>query len=721
MRAFKISLIVFILSITLSAQNFWHQTNGPYGGATVNDFLLYKDSTLFLATDEGLIKSSDDGNNWIRINSYNVTSLSVDKFNTLYYGISGHLKRSTDDGNTWIDITVWGAAITDFAITYKDTIIVGSWDAWSSHPNGKTNINEKSLSNGVFRSFDYGATWVQVNNGIVYPGVYEIIILSNGSLLIGTSGGGVYKSTNWGDLWTASNNGISGTGYLYAESFCETTPGNVFTGTFTGIYYSTNYGDSWVYKSTGCTNKVASCIVEDDYSVLYAGTRISSGVYYSTNNGNNWYYLGLGHSIYTIGWDSDSRLYAGGSGDGLYRFVVEDSTWSHVYNQGYTPVQVDNISLTENRGLLANTRWWGLHYSSDDGETWIKTNYMGNEPNDITTLNDSIFTAGGNSQAYVSYDYGTNWFTSGNFLVYSLYTDQLNQEIYLGTDYSVNGICGIYRSGNFGQSWDLIYSFQILSPYQRIIELYASSTSRLILASIDCWSGPPSYSDYYCCYRSTDYGQSWDIIYQDGYYSLRQIIKDDSNTFYALANNKLLVSENWGNTWITKSIPGSDCIAADHSGRIFRAYGILYYSTDRGDTWIEIDYSGLESSIDDIVINENNKIFVATFDGIYYCNADSIVLSTKKIEPVKSFYMSQNYPNPFNPTTRIKYEIPERSFVTIKIYDVLGNEVITLLNEEKSASTYEVEFDGTGLTSGIYFYQLKVGSFVETKKMILLK
>ena len=85
------------------------------------------------------------------------------------------------------------------------------------------------------------------------------------------------------------------------------------------------------------------------------------------------------------------------------------------------------------------------------------------------------------------------------------------------------------------------------------------------------------------------------------------------------------------------------------------------------------------------------------------------------------YILYQNFPNPYNPTTTIKYQIPELSFVTLKVYDVLGNEIATLINEEKPIGSYEVEFDGRGLSSGIYFYKLQAGSFVETKKMILLK
>ena len=86
-----------------------------------------------------------------------------------------------------------------------------------------------------------------------------------------------------------------------------------------------------------------------------------------------------------------------------------------------------------------------------------------------------------------------------------------------------------------------------------------------------------------------------------------------------------------------------------------------------------------------------------------------------------AFSLSQNYPNPFNPATTINYQIPELSFVQFKVFDVLGNEIAILVNEEKLAGEYEVEFNGKELTSGIYFYQLEAGNFIQTKKMILLK
>ena len=94
-------------------------------------------------------------------------------------------------------------------------------------------------------------------------------------------------------------------------------------------------------------------------------------------------------------------------------------------------------------------------------------------------------------------------------------------------------------------------------------------------------------------------------------------------------------------------------------------------------------------------------------------------------ERVDEYQLEQNYPNPFNPTTMIQYSVVNTGNVSLKVYDVLGNEVATLVNEEKQPGNYEVEFQSTvsnqQLASGIYFYQLRAGEFVQTKKMLLLR
>ena len=86
-----------------------------------------------------------------------------------------------------------------------------------------------------------------------------------------------------------------------------------------------------------------------------------------------------------------------------------------------------------------------------------------------------------------------------------------------------------------------------------------------------------------------------------------------------------------------------------------------------------------------------------------------------------NFYLSQNYPNPFNPLTKIIYSVPISNIVQIKVYNILGQEIKILLNEYKVAGTYEIEFDGNNLPSGVYFYRIITSNYSEIKKMILLK
>ena len=106
--------------------------------------------------------------------------------------------------------------------------------------------------------------------------------------------------------------------------------------------------------------------------------------------------------------------------------------------------------------------------------------------------------------------------------------------------------------------------------------------------------------------------------------------------------------------------------------------------------------------------------------GAFYYQHMPVAVSENGQAP-NGYFLSQNYPNPFNPETRIKFQIPNTNDVVLKVYDILGREVATLVNERKPPGTYEAEFDGSGLASGVYLYRLKAGSFVETKKLILLR
>ena len=145
------------------------------------------------------------------------------------------------------------------------------------------------------------------------------------------------------------------------------------------------------------------------------------------------------------------------------------------------------------------------------------------------------------------------------------------------------------------------------------------------------------------------------------------------------------------------------------SSSLYSQSSIVY---DAG-TIIDIG-SGSDVCADTIIIN-GTQTGVGTF-----CNAPVAVESDSISIPDK-FELSQNYPNPFNPSTIIRYQLPMAGHISLKVYDVLGNEVATLVNEDKPTGSYKVEFDASNLSSGIYFYKIQAENFIETKKMLLLK
>ena len=121
-----------------------------------------------------------------------------------------------------------------------------------------------------------------------------------------------------------------------------------------------------------------------------------------------------------------------------------------------------------------------------------------------------------------------------------------------------------------------------------------------------------------------------------------------------------------------------------------------------------------------VTVGKLQSQFVQEF---YQSNFDDILVSVEDemANIPTEFILHQNYPNPFNPSTKISWQSPVSGHQSLKVYDVLGNEVATLVNEYKNAENYEVEFNATSLSSGIYFYKLQAGSFIQTKKMILIK
>jgi len=207
-------------------------------------------------------------------------------------------------------------------------------------------------------------------------------------------------------------------------------------------------------------------------------------------------------------------------------------------------------------------------------------------------------------------------------------------------------------------------------------------------------------------YKTSDGGFSWYLVASVGYGAFASLAYcSGTNSLYAVGNG------------------GSPAVV-----------GQIRKSTDIGNNWFEIECPTTEY-LNRVTFTEDKGWIVGGNGTILTSLVSS---SVEETDYLSEFNLSQNYPNPFNPATIINYQIPKLNFVTLKVYDVLGREITTLVDEEKPAGSYQVEFSAIGgsasggdvwnLPSGIYFYRLQVypanggaGSFVETKKMVLLR
>jgi Secretion system C-terminal sorting domain len=180
--------------------------------------------------------------------------------------------------------------------------------------------------------------------------------------------------------------------------------------------------------------------------------------------------------------------------------------------------------------------------------------------------------------------------------------------------------------------------------------------------------------------------------------------------------------ENMVDAYGSMTLPGGTTVQALRVRTDTRQYtptadGYLYYRT--------ISYTFLSTNGTQVLVEAADTTSpntgVIPVSDITFINAPVTDVPYANNQILGNFNLEQNYPNPFNPSTKINYTIPQQSFVSLKVYDILGNEVATLMNGDKSAGTYQVNFNAADLPSGIYFYRLTAGNYTSVKKMTLLK
>jgi len=387
--------------------------------------------------------------------------------------------------------------------------------------------------------------------------------------------------------------------------------------------------------------------------------------------------------------------------------------WVQISNGITSGTTIQSLAAIGNNLIAGAGYEQGLYFSTNNGLNWSHNNYfLDHIVYSLLTVGNTVFAGVYNqfhapppNGVYISTNYGSNWNSSlpnwNSFL--SLASN--NNYVFAG------GWGGVWYTLNNGANW------------------YQTSLSGITIYSLTT-NGNNIYagSDGNGVYLSTNNGLNWvqTTLTNQKVYSIAVF---DNNIFAGtagyLTENGIFLSTNNGNTWtqtIINNIPvysltryGNNIFAGTNSG--------IYLSTNIGLNWNQINegFNGIPN-IQSLLI-ANGFIYVGTYQNAVYRRPLSDVIGIQNIstEIPSSYSLGQNYPNPFNPMCNVQFTMCNAGKVKIVVYDVQGREVQTLVDERLNAGTYEMKFDGSMLTSGVYFYRMVTEGFSETRKMLLIK
>jgi len=245
---------------------------------------------------------------------------------------------------------------------------------------------------------------------------------------------------------------------------------------------------------------------------------------------------------------------------------------------------------------------------------------------------------------------------------------------------------------------------------------------------------PSNVGTGYSIMRTTDGGETFEEQTNPTDIMLRSVCFVDNQKGLAVGSNGTIIyTSDGGANWEVSPDGGYtswNSVSLTETGKAWAVdtRGGIAYSSDWGHTW-ESQESGTANSLMDLSFIGDSEGWIVGFDGIILHTTNGGITTgvrEENINVVKEFNLEQNYPNPFNPSTKIKYKIPDQArndnvYVTLKVYDILGREVLTLVNQQQQPGQYEVNWNADNHSSGIYFYRIKAGKFISAKKMILLR
>jgi len=298
------------------------------------------------------------------------------------------------------------------------------------------------------------------------------------------------------------------------------------------------------------------------------------------------------------------------------------------------------------------------------------------------------------------------------------------------TGFVVGGQGTVKKTIDGGETWDTL-----ANPFPKIITLNA-------VTFLDDGTGFIIGANGHI-FKTTNNGDNWDSIPSGVNRNLYAIdFVDNNNGWISGANGTILNTTNGGDSWLPQDAGTNFGLFSIHftdlnNGWAVGPQGTIVYTTNGGNNW-NLTGTFSRGSFEEVFFINQQIGWIVGSDGIIIktTTGGTVAIEDEYQNLVPNdFYLSQNYPNPFNPTTKIRFTVPqnpsasplserkdENELVTLKIYDILGKEIVTLVNEEKSGGIYEVTFNASTLSSGIYFYKLLIGEkSLEIKKMLLLK
>ena len=658
----------------------------------------------------------------------------VNKDTGLATGELGAIIKTTDGGNSWYNIKTNYNKYINAIGSYTGEKIIAAGDngliiisrdygqTWETIQSGTNNdlwhmlmINEKlgwivGFNSTLFKTTDGGNTWQLKTTPLQGFNFFDISFLDSSFGYIACSGGLVLRTMDGGDNWDVRQ---AGDGYSLTVIKAITRQEGVAFG-FAGKHvYTYDGGETWQF-----IGYVGDTFRQMAFIDPLKGFAVTTAAGYETiDGGRNWtvrYDMNHGNGITFA---DNGTGYKVSTGLSIEKTTNSGQSWDRAFINDYF---TDVFFTDENSGWFIGQGVYSvpeLFQTSDGGVTLVQRNdFPGLHPSSVYFLDGLNGIVGADNSIYKTTDGGISWEEKNVTGIDSLFTAGEFDRIFFindDTGWALNTKY-VIKTTDAGENW--------------FAQLDANGVNGVHFSdSLNGWvtgggtSGRP--------FKTTDGGQNWIEQLNLPFTATDDVFFNDSLNGFITRLNALYKTTDGGVTW--SLIPNvTDFLSGRFSNKmhndIFLAGNRVYKSTDVGETWNEV-LNLRNELVEFIRLLDINYGFAVGWRGLILQYSDSVVsVGNNYINIPSEYRLYQNYPNPFNPSTKINYYIPQSSNVIVKVFDILGNEIETLVNEEKPAGEYEVEFNShsgsvRNLPSGVYFYQLKAGDFIQTKKMVLLK